>query len=52
MGDRTDNITWQQNIDEITNLTFDALKGLILDGHNNCSFWGTVALIICEHTLI
>ena len=51
-GDRTDNITWQQNIDEITNLIFDASKGLILYGHNNCSFWGSVALIICGHILI
>ena len=37
-GDRTGNITWQQNINEITNLTFDTLKGLILDSHNHCSF--------------
>ena len=37
-GDRTGNITWQQHINEKTNVTFDALKGLILDSHNHCSF--------------
>ena len=37
-GDRTGNITRQQNINEITNLTFDALKGLILNSHNHFSF--------------